>query len=90
MIALSCPACHEVERVVRFGKNRSGTARCRCQACKKTFTPLPLSRAVTPQKEAAIERLLSERIAQRGIARALRVSRATIHAVRKKGQSESS
>ena len=89
MIALSCPACHEADRVVRFGKNRSGTARCRCQVCKKTFTPAPLSRAVTPEKEAAIERLLSERIPQRGIARALRVSRDTIAAVRKKGQSES-
>jgi len=88
MIALSCPACHEVEKVVRFGKNRSGTARCRCQACKKTFTPVPLNRAVTPEKEAAIERLLTERIPQRGIARALKVSRATIWQVRKKGQSE--
>lgn len=62
MIALSCPVCQNTEKVVRFGKNRSGTARCRFQVCKKTFTPSPLSRAVTPQKEAAIERLLCERI----------------------------
>lgn len=73
--------------MIRFGKNRSGTPRCRCKACAKTFTPAPRSRAMTPQKEQAILGALAERISQRGIARALHVSRVTIRGVRKKTRS---
>jgi transposase len=86
MIAITCPHCQEREKVIRFGTNESGTVRCRCNACKKTFTLAPKSRAVTPEKEAAILGALAERISQRGIARALNVSRDTIRRVRKKGQ----
>jgi len=87
MIALSCPHCGNVDKVIKFGTNRSGTARCRCHACKKTFTLSPRSRALTPEKEAAIERALTERISQQGIARMLKVGRDTIRKVRQKGQS---
>jgi len=87
MIALSCPHCHGSKNVIRFGTNRSGTARCRCLDCKKTFTPFPRSRALTPEKKAAIERALAERLSQQGIARMLKVGRDTIRQVRKKGHS---
>ncbi|MBV9849261.1 MAG: IS1 family transposase, partial [Armatimonadetes bacterium] len=36
MIALSCPHCGDTD-VIKFGTNRSGTPRCRCKACAKTF-----------------------------------------------------
>ena len=84
MIALSCPHCHGSKNVIRFGTNRSGTARCRCLDCKKTFTPSPRSRALAPEKEAAIERALSERVSQQGIARMFKVGRDTIRRVRVK------
>ena len=87
MVALSCPHCGS-NQVIQFGTNRSGTARFRCHGCKKTFTPQPRSRALTPEKEEAILRALSERISQRGIARTLKLGRQTIRAVRKKGQPE--
>lgn len=41
---------------------------------------------MTPEREALILGALKERISQRGIARALKVGRQTIRAVRKKGQ----
>ena len=84
MVALSCPHCGDVESVIRFGTNRSGTARCRCKACGRTFTLSPRPRTVTPEKEQLIKDALTERISQRGIARNLRVSRVTIRTVRKK------
>jgi transposase-like protein len=87
MIALSCPHCGNVNKVIKFGTNRSGTARCRCLACKRTFTLSPRSRTLTPEKEAAIQRALAERISQQGIARMLKVGRDTIRKVRQKGQS---
>jgi transposase-like protein len=87
MVALSCPHCGNVKDVIKFGYNRSGTARCRCLGCKKTFTLSPRSRSLTPEKQVTIERALSERISQQGIARMLHVSRNTVRAVRKKGHS---
>jgi len=44
---------------------------------------------MTPEKEAVIVACLAERTSQRGIARALKVSRDKIRAIRKKTQSES-
>jgi transposase-like protein len=87
MIALSCPHCHQSKNVIAHGFNRSGTARCRCQDCKRTFTPAPKSRSLTPEKETAIERALAERVSQQGIARMFQVGRDTVRKVRKKGHS---
>jgi len=85
MVALPCPHCGTKKDVIKFGTNRSGTARCRCLACSRTFTPTPRSRALTPEKQAAIERALAERVSQQGIARMLKVGRDTIRRVRQKG-----
>jgi len=54
MVALSCPHCHGSKNVISYGLNCSGTARCLCQDCKKTFTPAPKSRALTPRSDAAL------------------------------------
>ena len=87
MVALSCPHCGNKKDVIKFGTNRSGTARCRCLDCKKTFTPAPKSRTLTPEKQAAIERALSERVSQQGIARMFQVGRDTVRKVRQRGRS---
>ena len=89
MVALCCPACQDVDSVVPFSLNRSGTQRYRCKACGKTFTPNGRARRLSEKKRQSIEGALAERISQRGIARALKVSRNTIRAVRKKGQNAS-
>ena len=41
---------------------------------------------MTPEREALILSALMERLSQRGIARALKVGRQTVRAVRKRGQ----
>jgi transposase-like protein len=70
--------------VVRFGTNRSGTQRLWCKACCKSFTPVPKARRVTPEKAEQIASLLRERLSQRAVARALKVSRDTIRRTLKK------
>ncbi len=89
MIALACPHCQDTASVAPHGFNRNDTARCRCQACKKTFTLNGRPRVLSDEKRQQIERALAERMSQRGIARALQVGRDTIRAVRKKGQNGS-
>ncbi len=83
VITQTCPHCSS-PRCKRFGTNRSGSARCRCNECHKTFTPQPNSRAMTERKEAQIVAALQERISQRGIARTFKVARLTIRNLRKK------
>jgi transposase-like protein len=79
-----CPHCQAAEPVVRFGTNRSGTQRLWCKGCRKSFTPVPKARRVTPEKEAQIAALLRERLSQRAVARVLKVSRDTIRHTLKK------
>ncbi len=86
MIVVTCPTCSGKD-VIRHGTNPCGTARLRCKTCAKTWTPEAKSRALSPETAAAIEGALAERISQRGIARAFKVSRDTIRALRKKGHS---
>ena len=83
MITQTCPHCQSA-RGKRFGTNRSGSARGRCNDCNKTFTLNPNSRAMTHQKEGQIVAALQERISQRGIARTFKVARLTIRNIRKK------
>lgn len=79
-----CPTCGLSESVVRFGFNRAGTQRLRCQSCRQCWTPQPKSRTLTAEKEALIVAALGERLSQRAIARTFQVSRDTIRSLRKK------
>ncbi len=81
---VTCPYCHQAEPVIRFGTNRSGSARCRCKDCCKTFTPASKSRKITPDKERQIERALQERLSIEATARLLKVAKRTIYQVLKK------
>ena len=81
-----CPHCGKAESVVRYGYNRGGTARCRCNECHKTFTPQPNPRTVTPEKEQSIRDALCERLSMDAIARLLHVSKTTIYNTLKKTQ----
>ncbi len=81
-----CPHCGKAEPVVRYGYNRGGTARCRCNDCGKTFTPKPNPRTVTPEKKQSIRDALSEQLSMDAIARMLHVSKTTIYTTLKKTQ----
>jgi transposase-like protein len=82
----ACPYCNETAPVLRHGTNRGGTARCRCKACDKTFTPKPNSRKTTPETEAKILRALEERLSIEATARLLKVAKKTIYTTLKKRQ----
>jgi transposase-like protein len=87
---VTCPHCQKAEPVVKNGHTECGTQRARCKDCNKTFAINPKSRAVTPEKEALIERLLEERTTMRGIYRAAKCGPQTIYAVLKKSRVTSS
>ncbi len=82
-----CPHCKHSARIVRRGFNRNSTQRLLCGDCGQSWTPQGKSRTLSAEKEALIERALSERLSQRAIARTLAVSRDTVRAVLKKSLS---
>ncbi|MDX1932461.1 MAG: helix-turn-helix domain-containing protein [Capsulimonadales bacterium] len=84
MVAILCPVCNKPDTVVKHGTNRGGTARLRCKACRKTFTPNPNPRQLSPEKEQHILNALAERVSQYGISRTFGVSRMTVRKIRKK------
>jgi len=84
--AIRCPHCHKPDAVVKYGTNRSRTARCLCKDCKRTFTPQPNPRGTSQQTKEAVERALAERLSQRAIARCFQVSFQTIRAIARDAQ----
>ena len=87
-ITIACPYCHESEPVIKHGVTAAGSHRLECKACDRTFTPTPVVRAVTPEKEALILRHLQERTSIRGICRAVKCSPNTVYAVLKKDRGD--
>jgi transposase-like protein len=83
-ISIPCPHCQQAEPVVKNGLTEAGSQRFKCNACNKTFTPAPVDRSVTEEKEALILAHLQERTSIRGICRVLKCSPNTIYATLKK------
>jgi len=90
MVMLRCVHC-ENEKLVKDGyclvdKSGSRAPRYRCRGCGKRSSAHSKTprRAVTAEKEAQVLALLNERNSQRGIARALQMSRSTIVKILKK------
>ena len=78
-----CPVCTGVAR--RFGKNRNGSQRLRCDVCKKTFTDAetqPVDRRRLEAKKAELcLRMLLEGNSIRSVERLTDVHRDTIISV---------
>ena len=83
-LTIACPHCTKTEGVIYHGYNRSGTERCLCHLCKRTFTLLPKSRKLSEEKESLIREALKEKTPYIAICRMLKVSPKTVYAVLKK------
>ena len=71
---LTCRRCESVA-VVKNGHAHTGKQRYLCRACGYQFTLEPQHRRISPELEAQVELLLTERLSHRGICRQTGVSR---------------
>jgi transposase-like protein len=69
-----CPRC-SATHVVRNGATHSGKPSFRCRGCGRRFVADPAKGPVTDERKALVERLLSERLGLRAIARVTGLSR---------------
>jgi insertion element IS1 protein InsB len=71
---VSCPHCNS-SNCIKYGRIHNGKQRYLCKDCKRQFVENPKQKIVSYEKRNLVERLLSERISLRGIARSAEVSR---------------
>ena len=69
----ACPACGS-NRYKKNGHTRHGKQNHQWKTCGRQCTANPLDRRIAPEQRLRIEQLLRERIALRGICRAVGVS----------------
>lgn len=70
----ACPQC-DGAYTVKNGRAHTHKQRYLCRVCGYQFTLDPTWHRVSPEKEALVDRLLTERISHRGICRVVGVSR---------------
>ena len=63
-----CPRC-SATHVVRNGSTRGGKPSFRCRGCGRRFVQAPAKGPVSDADQAAVERMLGERLSLRAIAR---------------------
>ncbi|HEY0757615.1 MAG TPA: tetratricopeptide repeat protein [Ktedonobacteraceae bacterium] len=76
----ACPQCHQIDEIVKSGKNRSGSQRFRCRACQLYFTPQPAIHEPDPLRKAEALALAEKGMSYRHIARQLGTHHQTISA----------
>ncbi len=82
MISVLCQHCGS-EQLKRDGKSAAGKQRFKCGGCSRRSCENPY-RGRPAEKEAQVLALHLERTSQRGISRALKVSRVTVAHLLKK------
>lgn len=68
-----CPSCGST-RTVKNGLTRHGKQSHRCRECGRQFSDDPTNKRVSDDQKALVDRLLLEKLALAGIARAAQVS----------------
>jgi len=69
----SCPTCTS-KHTVKNGRIHNGKQRFLCRSCGRQFVEHPTNKVIDAETRALVDRLLLERIAMAGIARAVQVS----------------
>jgi transposase-like protein len=74
-----CPKCKKAENQIGFGKNRSGTKRCKCKECNITYTLEPKSIAYPEEvRNEAIKTYFSG-VSGRGVGRLHGFNKANVY-----------
>ena len=75
----TCPRCNSTERQMLDGKNQSGTQKCLCGLCKKSYTLNPKSRAYSDDVRTQALKLLMAGMSGRRVGQLLGFSKANAY-----------
>ncbi|MCL1843356.1 MAG: helix-turn-helix domain-containing protein [Defluviitaleaceae bacterium] len=74
----SCPQCGNTENQSNFGKNRSGTQRCKCNDCGKTYTLNPKTRAIPEEVRQQAIKAYHSGVSGRGVGKLLGMNKSNV------------
>jgi len=77
--ARRCPQCGKGEKQVNAGKNRSGTQRCFCQACKKYYTLDAKTQAYSEELREQAVKTYYAGVSGRGVGKIFGMSKANVY-----------
>jgi len=82
----NCPKCGNTDNQSNFGKNRSGTQRCKCNDCGKTYMLNPKTSAIPGEiRQQAIKTCYSG-VSGRGVGKLLGMNKSNVYRWIKKTQ----
>jgi len=71
---MECPYCHSEDNQIKFGKNRSGSQKYRCNDCRRHYTPEPVEQGYPERIRLQAVRMYVDGMNLRRIARHLGVN----------------
>jgi transposase-like protein len=74
-----CPKCGSIDNQIIFSKNKSGTQRCKCNKCGKTYTLNPKTRALPGEVRRLAIKKYKCGLRVRKICEKLDVSKSTVY-----------
>jgi transposase-like protein len=75
---MKCPYCENESNQIKFGKNRSGTQKYRCNACRRHYTPEPREHGYPEELRLQAVRMYVDGLNLRRIARHLGVNHQSV------------
>ncbi len=76
---LKCPKCRNNENQVKKGFNRSGTQRCQCKECGKTYTINPKKREYPEETRELAIKMYYSGVSGRGVGKALGMAKSNVY-----------
>lgn len=74
-----CPKCGQIGKQVRRGYNHSGTQRCQCKECGKTYTLNPKKRAYPEETRELAIKMYYSGVSGRGVGKVLGMNKANVY-----------
>ena len=74
-----CPLCGDEKKQVKMGYNRSGTQRCKCKECGKTYTINPKKRAYPEETRQLAIKMYYSGVSGRGVGKVLGMDKANVY-----------
>jgi transposase-like protein len=74
-----CPRCGKSESQKKKGYNRSGTQRCECKECGKTYTLDPKKHEYSEEERLLAMKIYYSGVSGRGVGKILGMSKANVY-----------
>ncbi len=74
-----CPICGKTRNQIKVGKNRSGTQRCKCKECNKSYTINHQKREYSEETKELALRIYYSGVSGRGVGKILKISKANVY-----------